>query len=383
MKKIYLSGEVGWEITPREVRRQLEEAKGEDVTVFANSPGGLVSDALEIFNLFRNYEGKKTIVLSGFAMSCMSYIPLAFDRVQAEDNAVYMIHNVHGGVWGDHNDILDYGAMCKGLSGMFASAYAKFTNKKVADISAMMDSTTFFYGQQIVDAGFAHELIQTDQDQDSTAGLAKAKLAFQELTSKMSADQQALKKDLNRASALALGDINRPNEATNKTEKNIMTLAELKAKFPELVAEIVKEATQGTEAKLQAAKAEGAQQELNRIKSVQEQSFPGHESIVLAAMFDGKSQAGDVAMAINTANIQALQKAGTDMSTDAPSPVDEPLNNGEIMKNPTKQPSTEAEARALWDKSANLQQDFMSFEDYYAFSKKDNRFNVRVSGGVK
>jgi ATP-dependent protease ClpP protease subunit len=383
VKKIYLSGEVGWEITPREVRRQLEEAKGEDVTVFANSPGGLVSDALEIFNLFRNYEGKKTIVLSGFAMSCMSYIPLAFDRVQAEDNAVYMIHNVHGGVWGDHNDILDYGAMCKGLSGMFASAYAKFTNKKVADISAMMDSTTFFYGQQIVDAGFAHELIQTDQDQDSTAGLAKAKLAFQELTSKMSADQQALKKDLNRASALALGDINRPNEATNKTEKNIMTLAELKAKFPELVAEIVKEATQGTEAKLQAAKAEGAQQELNRIKSVQEQSFPGHESIVLAAMFDGKSQAGDVAMAINTANIQALQKAGTDMSTDAPSPVDEPLNNGEIMKNPTKQPSTEAEARALWDKSANLQQDFMSFEDYYAFSKKDNRFNVRVSGGVK
>ena len=169
------------------------------------------------------------------------------------------------------------------------------------------------------------------------------------------------------------------DEATNTEKVNTMTLEELKAKFPELVAEIVKEATEGMEAKLQSAKAG----EMARIKSIHEQNFPGHESIVEAAMFDGVSLPGDVAIKLNAAIRESLKKAGADLSGDAPTPVNEPANNGEVLKGETKQPETEEEAKAIWNKNAKLQSEFMSFEDYFAFSKTNSRFKVRIQRGEK
>ena len=133
--------------------------------------------------------------------------------------------------------------------------------------------------------------------------------------------------------------------------------------------------------KLKKARAEGAATEMARIKDVQAQTYPGHEGIVLAAMFDGESQAGDVAIQINAANLKAQKSAGEDLSNDAPAPLDEPANNGELSM--TEGPQTEDQARKAWDKSVNLQKEFMSFEDFWAFSNKDSRFNVSVTGGAK
>lgn len=252
MKKIVLSGVVGWDITATAVREELAKANGDDIEVHISSPGGLVGAGLEIFNLLRNYAGKKVCILSGYAMSMASYIPLAnFDEIRAEDNAVYMIHNARGGVWGDHNDILNYGATLKGLSGLIARAYVKRLEKagkakSMEDICIAMDKESYYFGQGIVDEGFADVLIETENDDDSTTALAGAQAAFVETMAKMGREASMVREDLQKASAmLAMLDpsaspvVTPPASAgiTEKEDQKMKRLADLLAENPAAKAE--------------------------------------------------------------------------------------------------------------------------------------------------
>ena len=59
MKKITLSGVIGWDITASDISKKLEEVNGADIEVLISSPGGYVAEALEIFNLFKNLKTQR------------------------------------------------------------------------------------------------------------------------------------------------------------------------------------------------------------------------------------------------------------------------------------------------------------------------------------
>ena len=61
MKIIEISGDIGWEVLASDIRRQLTDAAGEDIEVQISSPGGIVPEGFEIFNLLKNYPGNVTI----------------------------------------------------------------------------------------------------------------------------------------------------------------------------------------------------------------------------------------------------------------------------------------------------------------------------------
>jgi len=326
MKQIVLSGIIGWDATANDLRVGLGQANGEDVELVISSPGGLVSDALEMFNLVRNYPGKTTARLSGFAMSAASYIPLAADRIVAEDNAVYMIHNVQGGVFGDHNDILRYGEFLSGLSGLISRAYAKKTGLDLGKISQMMDAETYFFGQEMVDSGFVDELIDSGSSDNPEDSKVSARASFGACMAKLSSDREVMKNDLTKAAALA-GVTIKPRaqakaEPADKGAKG-MTLEQLKKEHPELVAAIEAEARKGmhTAEELATAKTDGAVAEQQRIKGVRAQCVPGHESLIEQMSFDGKSTAADAALAIVAAEQKKSASAAADLEADANKPV--------------------------------------------------------------
>ena len=142
-----------------------------------------------------------------------------------------------------------------------------------------------------------------------------------------------------------------------------LSIADLKENRPDLLEEILKGANPSEEA-LATARKEGAEAERLRIKSVHEQMFPGHEELVSAAMFDGESQAGDVAIQINKANLDAQKVGGEELSNDAPGPVSEPAHSGLPEK---EGPVTEEKLKKQWEKSPDLQAEFGGdFESFLA-----------------
>ena len=330
MKAITISGVIGWDTTAADLRTALKDANGEEVEITISSPGGFVSDGLEMFNLIRNYPGGTTARLSGYAMSMASYIPLAANRIIAEDNAIYMIHNVRGGVFGDHNEIIKYGSTCKGMSRLIAKAYAKRTHKHIDEVEKMMDVETYLFGDEMTEHGFVDEIVSTPADKDAETARAMACMALQDCNVRMSSDVSAMKKDLSAAALLmgAMSATSHTAQSTNRKE-NTMNIEKLKADHPALYQAVLDAgkalamasggpmcgtcacqsctAEDGTcatcttrpgECALETARAEGAASERDRIVAVRATALPGHETLIEAMAFDGTSTAADAALAI-------------------------------------------------------------------------------------
>ena len=49
MKTIYISGEIGWDVTADDIRSQIDSKSKESLRVIINSPGGYVSEGFEIY----------------------------------------------------------------------------------------------------------------------------------------------------------------------------------------------------------------------------------------------------------------------------------------------------------------------------------------------
>lgn len=385
MKNITISGVIGWDTTPAGLRDALKEAAGADVEITVSSPGGFVSDGLEMFNLIRNYPGQTTARLSGFAMSMASYIPLAANRIIAEDNAIYMIHNVRGGVFGDHNDILSYGATTKGMSRLLAKAYAKRTGKDLAEIEKMMDAETYLFGDEMVDHSFIDEIVPTESDKDPETARAMACVALQECNGRMSADISAVKKDLATAAVLigAMTAASHQPQSPENRKETPMNVEKLKAEHPELYQAVLTEgkalAAPDQAAALEAARQEGAAAERQRITDCRAQLIPGHEALVTTMALDGKSTAADVALAIIGAEKALRAGAMQNLIDDAP-PAAPPAEGGDAPPADDTDDSEEA-AQARFNKSAELRKEFSgNFKAYFAYVKASSAGRAKILG---
>lgn len=105
MVNLRLSGVVGYEITANGIADFLNKNDDKDVTIFLNSPGGIVTEGLEVYNLLRASGRNITTVLTGMAASMGSIIFLAGDRRIAMTGSLYMVHKPSGLVWGDADEM--------------------------------------------------------------------------------------------------------------------------------------------------------------------------------------------------------------------------------------------------------------------------------------
>ncbi|MGX2947198.1 head maturation protease, ClpP-related [Enterococcus alishanensis] len=105
MVNLRLSGVVGYEITANGIADFLNKNDDKDITIFLNSPGGIVTEGLEVYNLLRASGRNITTVLTGMAASMGSIIFLAGDKRIAMTGSLYMVHKPSGLVWGDADEM--------------------------------------------------------------------------------------------------------------------------------------------------------------------------------------------------------------------------------------------------------------------------------------
>lgn len=105
MVNLRLSGVVGYEITANGIAEFLNKNDDKDITIFLNSPGGIVTEGLEVYNLLRASGRNITTVLTGMAASMGSIIFLAGDKRIAMTGSLYMVHKPSGLVWGNADEM--------------------------------------------------------------------------------------------------------------------------------------------------------------------------------------------------------------------------------------------------------------------------------------
>ncbi len=345
-KKIIIDGIIGWDVTGRQIRRQLEEAESQEVLIEIASPGGFVYDGLEIFNIIRDYSrntAKVTTRIIGLAASMASYIALAGDIVEAEDNTVYMIHNAWNVTYGDYLEMQRNAKFLEGISNLLAKMYAKKSGKSLKAIRELMDGESWYFGDEAKEAGFIDVIIETEKDedyQDKETSVIVAKARVSGLFEKMAQSEKA-NKDLEKAAALLtkmeietpklsqkelddiVDDIINEPKTQIKTEVKIMNLQELLSQNPEAKVEFEKQ--------IQEAKDIGEKNVQDRINAVMpfldNENYSGMKNLT-AEVLSGKTEL--VALKSAAATIDQFREDNKSKAakkdTDA-NPDTDPLNN--------------------------------------------------------
>lgn len=150
-------------VTAKRIAGALRSMGKGPVTVNVNSPGGDLFEGLAIYNLLREHSGEITVKVLGLAASAASVIAMSGDTVQIARSAFYMVHNAWVVARGNRIDMRDLADWLEPFDVAIADIYAAHTGSKIEDMHKLMDAESYIGGSAAVDAGFADELLPSDQ----------------------------------------------------------------------------------------------------------------------------------------------------------------------------------------------------------------------------
>lgn len=163
--------------TPKKVNALLQEANGEDVDVYINSPGGDVFAGSEIYTALREYTGKVRIKIVGIAASAASVVAQAGES-EISPTGMFMIHNVKTDTYGDYNDMFQAGDTLLSANQAIINAYLDKTGMASERLQELMDKETYMSAQQAVELGFVDKVMFSDSSPtlvNSTSGIIPEK----------------------------------------------------------------------------------------------------------------------------------------------------------------------------------------------------------------
>lgn len=286
------SNQSWWEdrVTPGQFNKELA-ALGEDVPeiiVRINSPGGDVFAANAIYTRLKDHPANITVKIDGWAASAATIIAMAGDTIKIAKNGVFMIHGPAMTVWDTFKaeDFTKLADELKVIKQSIVNTYAMKTGRTEQEISDFMTEESWWTGDAAVENGFCDELLF---EESKTVVENENRIVVNSVPFDITNFSTIPKAILN--SIAGKGSFQNGAKPENKPKreertmepKDIKTVDELKAAYPDLTAAIENSATE---------------KERSRIKELQAAAVDGFEDIVNEAMFDKPVSAGEMALKI-------------------------------------------------------------------------------------
>jgi ATP-dependent protease ClpP protease subunit len=254
--------------------RKIPSDSALDISI--NSFGGAVYTGLSIYSLLKAHKGPITFRVDGAAMSAATIITsVPGAKVIMPRGSMMMIHKVSSVAIGTTDDMRKVADDMEKLEENLIDIYVEKTGRTADEIKEKVNAETFFTAEEAVEFGLADEIDETTEVKNTASG-GFVMLNGLKAESRFFANvpKGFIKADTSQASAI-------------KKEGPKMDLDTLKAEHPDLVQAIRNEAL-----------AEGAAQERERIQAIEDIAIVGHENLVNAAKFDGKTTAEALAVQI-------------------------------------------------------------------------------------
>lgn len=302
-----ISGGVSTELVGRDLRAALNDPAVHSVILSIDSPGGTVDGTQSLADLvMQGREIKPIVTLASGLMASAAY------WIGSAALKSYIVDGTTGvgsiGVVASHTDVSVAQAQ-RGIktteiyAGQFkriASNYAPLSDAGRASIQDQVDYLySLFVGAVAKQRGVSESKVLKDMadgrvfvgQQAIDAGLVDGVSTLDQLVAQLNQERAGV--------ALA-------KPPTSKGAKMPQTREQILAESPEAAA---------------ALQAEGAAAERTRIQGIEAQTIAGHENVISAMKFDGKSTPADAAMAVNAAVRTAQTAQAAALAKDAPAPV--------------------------------------------------------------
>lgn len=311
-----ISGGVSTQLAERDLAQALADNAVHSIILAIDSPGGTVDGTQALADAVRAASAIKPVVAhaSGTMASAAYWIGSAASAVYIADGTT----NVGSiGVVTKHTDM----SRAEGQKGVttteiyagqykrIASNHAPLSDAGRATLQAQVDYYYSLFVQAVAtNRGVSADKVLSDMadgrifigQQAIDAGLVDGVSTLDALVAQLVRQHHAGGQSVRRAGAA------QQQVTQSRGTQMKMTREQLAQDAPELLASIL---------------AEGAAQERERIQAVEGQCIAGHEALIERLKYDGKTTAGEAAMAVNAAERKVRAGAAAALASDAPAPL--------------------------------------------------------------
>ncbi len=161
--QIYEDVGAGWfgGVTAKQISDDIKAAGAvEQLDVRIASYGGDVSDGMAIYRMLVEHKARVTAHIDGVAASVASVIAMAGDEIVIAESGSMMIHEGWTIAMGHADDMRAAADHLERSSVLIAGIYADRSKQPLQKVKDWMKATTWFYGQEAVDNGFATGVAQ-------------------------------------------------------------------------------------------------------------------------------------------------------------------------------------------------------------------------------
>lgn len=153
------------------------ENPDKDIFMYINSPGGVVTSGLSIYDTMQYIKPDVSTLCIGQAASMGSLLLAAgaAGKRYATPNARIMIHQPSGGFQGQASDIEIHAQEILKLRHRLNMIYVKHTGQKLATIEKNMDRDNFMEAEAAKDFGLIDKIVTHRAEAKDEAGAAKSK----------------------------------------------------------------------------------------------------------------------------------------------------------------------------------------------------------------
>lgn len=168
---IDIDGFIGgwWGILKSEIKRQIDNANPENITLKIDSYGGDVHEAYGIHDLLASHSATVTADYVGMSASAATIIACAADKRIISENVDVLIHEVWGWSCCNAEEIKRDAAYMEKLNNRLAKGYKAISGKPIADIRAKMKEDTWMTAAEAKKFGLVDEVYNPKKKSNSNS----------------------------------------------------------------------------------------------------------------------------------------------------------------------------------------------------------------------
>ncbi len=248
----------------------------DNITVYINSDGGNVFAANAIYSQLKKHSAYITVEIEGICASAATIVAMAGDKIKAEKNSLIMIHNPSIGLMGyfDEDKLDKYKNSVKAVKKSIIEAYLSKIDKTEEELSVLMDNETWYTGKEAFDEGFVDEIFESSDSVECLNCAYNEFIVVNNLVCDIGKFKNFPKNKIKNK------NLDKSNLKIKNEEVIVMTLREVKDKYPDIYNEIGKEAVK---------------KERERLKAIDEISINIPKDLVMSAKYEDCISAQELA----------------------------------------------------------------------------------------
>lgn len=144
------------------------ENPSKDISMYINSPGGVVTAGLSIYDTMQYIRPKVSTLIVGQAASMGSLLACAGEAGMrfALPNSRIMVHQPSGGYQGQVTDIMIHAEETKKLKGKLNEIYSKHTGQSVKAVEKALERDNFMSPEEALEWGHIDEIVTNRAKED-------------------------------------------------------------------------------------------------------------------------------------------------------------------------------------------------------------------------